>query len=425
MTPLPPTPRLRRLALLLVTLTTTALSQTLARPGWVGSGMNAEPWWKHAVIYQVDPTTFTTNELQGITTHLDYIQSLGADAILLTPLNTTPNAQTIDPAHGTVDDLDDLIHQSSRHNIRVLLTLPEANPTAARFWLNHGIAGFYLTGIVPTQAPELRKILSSYVGQRILINDVTQYDDSQLTITPIVDLHATQLSAQTTRPAIETTQSDPQSGHSAPLLITDGPGLTRSMSRFSDGKHDLAIAKAVAAILLTNRAAALIYYGQELGLTTPPTPESTAPQIHWEAPPAPAKGHAAPTPEPGEAGPNVALEDANSASLLNWYRQLSALHHGNATISTGAPIALNRDDQNVLVWVRKPKAISTISPAIVVICNLSAQPVQLSLKSDMQRLHLKGSFLRTVMRSDTGSGPMHLESMTISPYGVYIGELRY
>lgn len=43
----------------------------------------------------------------------------------------------------------------------------------------------------------------------------------------------------------------------------------------------------------------------------------------------------------------------------------------------------------------------------------------------MQKLHLKGSFLRTVLRSDTGMGPMTLDSMTIPPFGVYIGELRF
>jgi hypothetical protein len=104
---------------------------------------------------------------------------------------------------------------------------------------------------------------------------------------------------------------------------------------------------------------------------------------------------------------------------------LSALHHGNATINSGANITLNHDDQNVLAWVRKPSVVSALSPAIIVVCNLSAQPVQLSLKADIQRLHLKGSFLRTILRSDNAMGPMHLESMTIPPYGVFIGQLRY
>jgi hypothetical protein len=60
-----------------------------------------------------------------------------------------------------------------------------------------------------------------------------------------------------------------------------------------------------------------------------------------------------------------------------------------------------------------------------VLCNLSAQPVTLSLKADITRLHLRGSFLRTILRSDSGMGTMHLDGMTLAPHAVYIGELRF
>ena len=407
--------------LLALTLSTTAFSQTLARPGWAGSGMNAAPWWRHAVLYQLDPQNFSENGLKSIPTHLDYLQSLGIDAILLT--NTAPDSQTIDPALGTLDDLDDLIHQASRRNIRILLDLkpkPDTDLNAtARFWLNRGVAGFHIAN--PTEAALLRKITNTYVGQRIVITDLDPASPPKTQQNSTSDPHLLfdprpgtqpQLTAATIRPALEATQSLPIQ----PVLLTDGPDLKRSMARYADGTHDLEIAKTLAAILLTFRAAANLYYGQELGLT------EAYPTIHWEAPPAPQKGQPALPPDPN---PNTAVQDANPRSLLNWYRQLSVLHHGNATIASGASILLNHDDQNVLVWVRKPQAVTAISPAMVVICNLTAQPVQLSLKADMQRLHLKGSFLRTTMRSDNAMGPMHLESMTIPPYSVYIGELRY
>ena len=46
----------------------------------------------------------------------------------------------------------------------------------------------------------------------------------------------------------------------------------RSITRYGDGVHDMAIAKTVAAMLLTTRATALTYYGAEIGMpTTPPT----------------------------------------------------------------------------------------------------------------------------------------------------------
>src|SRR6266851_1627326 len=158
---------LPRTLLLALCLSTTALSQTLARPGWAGSGMSAEPWWKHAVVYQLDPANFSKDGLKGIPTHLDYLQSLGVDALLLT--NTAPEAQTTDPS---LDDLDDLIHQASRYNIRVLLDLKSTpDPTAnARFWLNRGIAGFHTS----SDAATLRKVIDTYIGQRIVIADLNE-----------------------------------------------------------------------------------------------------------------------------------------------------------------------------------------------------------------------------------------------------------
>lgn len=461
MTRLMPTHRLSTLLALCLTcaLSAAAPAQTLARPGWAGSGLTAEPWWKHAVIYEVDPAGFNpagfnkggASELKGVTERLDYVQSLGVDALLLTPIQTaTANVQSVDPSYGTVDDLDELIHQASSHNIRVLLTLSSGVAAsdltaAARLWLNHGVAGFHLAGASGTAADaylaqigELHKVTNSYVGQRIVIGDLRQSAaadaqakvpqakapqgrDAQLLLDPRAGT-ASQLSAAVIRPAIDASEELLQAGV-MPVLLSDGPEYARSVSRYGNGKDDVAIAKALATVLLASRAGSLIYYGQELGVATASASDPAA--IRWYAPPVVAKGTPATEPSAQPAGPNVALEDADKASLLNWYRQLSVLHHGNRTVSTGATVTINRDDQNVLVWVRKPQVVSKISPPIVVICNLSAQPVHLALKEDIKRLHLRGSFLRTVLRTDTGSGPMHLESMTISPFGVYIGELRF
>jgi hypothetical protein len=442
------TPR-RLLALLFAfALYPAAPAQTLARPGWVGSGMSADLWWKHAVAYHVNPANFSPTSgsgLHGVTQRLDYLRSLGVDALLLTPIQPSPaHAQSIDPAYGTLDDLDDLIHEASRHNIRVLLDLDPQVPVAdmsnvARFWLNRGIAGFHVIGTADTshaQASILHKATGNYLGQRIVIADVDPTlppDLRQRTYRApdpqspqlILDSRpgtSTTLSANSIRPAIDTLQDILQAGHSLPLLATDGPAYKRSMSRYSDGQHDITIAKLLATILFTTRAEPLLYYGQELGVTNPSTPDatSTTPLNAWDASLS-AKGK----PSPLSKTPTAALQDADPASLLNWYRQLSTLRHSNAAINSGSAITLNHDDQNILVLVRKPQTVTTISPVVVVICNLSAQPVQLSLKSDVQRLHLRGSFLRTLLRSDNGRGPMDLESMTLPPYAVYIGQLGY
>jgi hypothetical protein len=442
-------------------LTPLATSQTLARPGWAGSGMSTDVWWKHAVIYEVNPANFnpaaspatdtavatSASPLHGLTQRLDYIQSLGVDAILLTPIQPdTDHPQEINPTLGASDDLDDLIHESSRRNIRVLLDLDPKIPNdalsnVARFWLNRGIAGFHIVGGTDNahaQAAIVRKAASTFLGQRIVIADADPtlptdprqrtYSPPDAPTAPHLFLDARpgtpdKLTASLIRPAIDTTQDILQAGHTLPLLATDGPTLTRSISRYADGQHDLAIAKVLATILFATRGETLLYYGQELGV---PTPE-TSPLIVWDAPPPTAKGKPAPAAAEYDKSqpPNAALQDADPASLLNWYRQLSSLHHGNATIANGQNITINQDDKNVLVWIRKPQGTSPLTPPLVIICNLTAQPVNLSLKADIVRLHLRGSFLRTVLRSDKGMGTMHLESMTIAPYASYIGALRF
>ena len=443
-----PTPRRLLILCLICALTAApALAQTLARPGWAGSGITTDLWWTHAILYEVNPAGFSPapgeTPLHSLTQHLDYIRSLGVDAILLTPLQPSPaQATTINPALGTLDDLDDLLREASTRNLRVLLDLdpgipPADLPNVARFWLNRGLAGFHLSGSGDTahaQAAQLRAIVSGYLGHRILITDADPTLPSNPRPrtykpptggTPQLVLNSTiaaqdKLDAASLRPILDATQDIFDAGHTLPLLATDGPSFQRSFSRYADGRHDLAIAKVLATILLATHAESLLYYGQELSVSTP----EPAPPILWAAPPKPAKGKPAPPP-PSTGAPNAVLEDANPASLLNWYRQLTALHHGNATIASGSSITVDQDDKNVLVWVRKPRTVTPLTPPLVILCNLTAQPVALSLKGALTKLHLRGSFLRTVLRSDNGMGTMHLESMTIAPYTAYIGQLRF
>ena len=82
------------------------------------------PWWKGAVIYQVYPRSFADSngdgvgDLAGITARLDYIASLGVDAIWLSPFYPSPmddfgydisDYRGVDPIFGTLDDFDALI----------------------------------------------------------------------------------------------------------------------------------------------------------------------------------------------------------------------------------------------------------------------------------------------------------------------------
>lgn len=94
------------------------------------------PWWKGAVIYQVYPRSFqdTTNDgigdLAGITQRLDYIASLGVDAIWISPFFTSPMVDfgydvadfcDVDPIFGTLADFDALIEKAHALGLKVTI----------------------------------------------------------------------------------------------------------------------------------------------------------------------------------------------------------------------------------------------------------------------------------------------------------------
>jgi hypothetical protein len=176
-----------------------------------------------------------------------------------------------------------------------------------------------------------------------------------------------------------------------------------------------ALARAISAILLTTHSAALIEAGPSLVLQpdAPPAPEAAPPPT--TAARTLAVNRPAVTPRPA-APPTPTLAD--------WISKLSALHHGNATVRYGSVTVLNFDAQNALVWVIRPPANSGLAPPVVVACNLSSSPLRLSLTSAIHGLNLRGSFLLTLLRSDQAMGPQDLDSVSLPPFAVYIGELH-
>lgn len=99
---------------------------------------NKEQWWKKAVIYQVYPRSFQDSngdgngDLNGIIKRLDYLENLGVDAIWLSPVYKSPqddngydisDYQDIDPMFGTLADMEHLIEEAKRHNIRIIMDL--------------------------------------------------------------------------------------------------------------------------------------------------------------------------------------------------------------------------------------------------------------------------------------------------------------
>lgn len=95
-------------------------------------------WWKNAVVYQIYPRSFQDSngdgigDLRGIIQRLEYLGKLGIDAIWLSPVCKSPqfdngydisDYQDIDPMFGSVADMEELIAEAGKYNIRIIMDL--------------------------------------------------------------------------------------------------------------------------------------------------------------------------------------------------------------------------------------------------------------------------------------------------------------
>ena len=95
-----------------------------------------DEWWRGAVVYQIYPRSFQDDngdgigDLPGITRRLDYVASLGVDAIWLSPFFTSPMADMgydvsdycdVDPQFGTLADFDALIARAHDLGLKVII----------------------------------------------------------------------------------------------------------------------------------------------------------------------------------------------------------------------------------------------------------------------------------------------------------------
>ena len=93
------------------------------------------PWWRDAVCYQLYIRSFADSDgdgkgdLQGITEHLGHLVDLGVDALWLNPFYPSPqndhgydvsDFRDVEPAYGTLDDVDTLIHESHARGLKLL-----------------------------------------------------------------------------------------------------------------------------------------------------------------------------------------------------------------------------------------------------------------------------------------------------------------
>ncbi|MFM9037964.1 MAG: glycoside hydrolase family 13 protein [Actinomycetota bacterium] len=100
--------------------------------------MRTESWWKSAVVYQIYPRSFADSngdgvgDLAGIISRLDYLELLGVDVLWLSPIYKSPqddngydisDYEDIDPVFGSLADLDALIAEVHRRDMKLVMDL--------------------------------------------------------------------------------------------------------------------------------------------------------------------------------------------------------------------------------------------------------------------------------------------------------------
>ena len=100
--------------------------------------MKATHWWQNTAVYQIYPKSFNdthgkgTGDLRGITEKLDYLRSLGAGALWLTPVYPSPMVDNgydisdycgIHPDFGTLADMEELITEAKKRDMRIVMDL--------------------------------------------------------------------------------------------------------------------------------------------------------------------------------------------------------------------------------------------------------------------------------------------------------------
>src|SRR5690348_17172816 len=118
------------------------LNQAISRP-------DAQPWWRGAVIYQIYPRSFCDSngdgigDLTGIIGKLDYVASLGVDAIWLSPFFTSPmrdfgydisDYRAVDPMFGTLADFDRLVDRAHQLGLKVIIDQVYAHTSDIHPW---------------------------------------------------------------------------------------------------------------------------------------------------------------------------------------------------------------------------------------------------------------------------------------------------
>jgi alpha-glucosidase len=300
---------------------------------------------------------------------------------------------------------------------------------------------------------EIRKLADGYSGDPVLISEadeptiqdlVKMYgpnnDEIQLPMDfKVADLN--KLSAREFRRLLDEIEFNSADGQ--PYFFFNNHDQARTWDRYGDGVHNDQIAKLMATLLLTTYATPQMYYGEEIGMrTTVPTRiedvkdpvgrtgwpkdkgrDGERTPMQWDKATNAGFSNAAKTwlPVPPNAAQyNVATERYDPKSIFNFYKHLIALRREISALRDGSYVAVNRDDANVLAYLRRAK--NGTDPVLVAL-NMSAQPQAVNFT--LQGFGIKGKSLHVLLASPQWSNSdLGMTGVKLEPFGVLVASVE-
>jgi alpha-glucosidase len=285
----------------------------------------------------------------------------------------------------------------------------------------------------------MRKMTDEFPDDRVLIGETylpntaeldkwyggERHDELQLPMDLLVGF-SNKLDAALFRRLLSEAQT--QVHGSEPMLVIDNHDNPRSWDRYGDGVHNKAIAKVLAALLLTPKGTALLYQGEEIGQTT-----ATPTRVEDVKDPIGVRGWPKEKGRDGERTPmqwnpgsqagfssnpkpwlpvtanhttvNVESESKDPDSLLSWHRRLIELRRTQPAMREGRMKFLDVDNNDVLTFERQ----AATGPSVVVALNMSPSPRTVKI----------GANLQTLLSSEASSAAGG--AISLPPFAVWIG----
>ncbi|HSX41316.1 MAG TPA: alpha-amylase family glycosyl hydrolase [Candidatus Saccharimonadales bacterium] len=118
--------------------------------------MSNTQWWQTGIIYQIYVRSFCDSngdgigDLQGVISKLDYLKDLGVAGIWLSPITVSANADwgydvvdyySIDPHLGSMADFDQLIAETAKRGIKVLIDMVPNHTSIHHPWFQSALIG--------------------------------------------------------------------------------------------------------------------------------------------------------------------------------------------------------------------------------------------------------------------------------------------